>query len=406
ILVPVKNNRFIWARPSLFYIQRSRSGKNEGMYFVEDVLKLLSKKTIKNGKVIKVRPITFLRLGKQTDPTLLNRYIVVSIKGTQDVKRDSKGNPIILQGKLEQNDLIWQPEANYLLNPTNYNEESINIHLNLLETDGKYIKELQQWGGLSTETKGGNYALIAITRPVKDIKEHIAYNGLLQRCLFMPRLLTREERRKMLEDVALNLNKTDEQKKEYQKDFEDLIKYLEEIQDFYLYNQIKIKNEEMDIYTSTFHSKLMFFDKQIQESCSIESNKEIFEDFIANYGNLMTMITYQSALIRKSKWVELVDLEYSFNFLNNLFNMIMPWIEGNIEVTQIELKKMEQKRNTMYKLKKLVGKEVKVADVIKFIQKDLRVSYPTAKTILQDFAETGPFRMVMVNWKDKEVRFV
>ena len=197
IKVPVKRSQFIWARTSLFYVQRSRSGKNEGMYFVEDVLNKLRK----NGKSIEI-----LRLGKQTDPTLVNRYAVINRKGIVEVKKDSNGKPEIIHGKLEQSDLVWQPEANYLLNPTSYNDEAINIHLNLLEADGTYTKELEQWKGLQAITKGGNYALVAITRPVENIKKHIAYNGLLQRCIFMPRHLARQERRKMLGMVALNIN--------------------------------------------------------------------------------------------------------------------------------------------------------------------------------------------------------
>lgn len=406
IKVPIKRNQFIWARPSLFYIQRSRSGKNEGMYFVENILKHFHKKTILNNKPVKVRPIRCLRVGKKTDPTLLNRFVMVNKKGMMEVKRNDDGTPQIIQGELEKNDLIWYPEASYLLNPSNYNEEEVNIHLNLLETEGTFTKELEKWGGLQSETKGGNYSLIAISRPIEDIKKYIVYNGLLQRCLFIARHLSRQERRMMLEMVALHAHSTKKQRQEYEKDFIQLIKDLKEIQDFALLNPPEIRDEESELFISELHKKLMYFDASIQRECSFETNKDIFEDFIANYTNLMLTIIYQSAVIRRSKYVKLVDLEYAFNFFDNMFNKIKPWIEENIEITSSENTKTTKRRSCMYKLKKQVGQKLKISAAIKFISKDLNCSYPTAKTILENFSEQGPFRMVAIDWQKKIVVFL
>lgn len=401
IKVPIKNNQFLNARPSLFYIQRSRSGKNQGMYFVEDILKKFKKKRIKNS-----RPIIILRMGKQTDPTLLNSFVLTNKKGGMEVKKDKDGKCVIIRGELEKSDLVWQPEANYLLNPVGqHNEESISIFLNLLEPEGTYTKKLQGWGGLSTVTNGGNFALVGLTRPIENVKKHIAYNGLLQRCIFMPRKLSRQERREMLSLVALHSHKTAKQKEEYERNFDKLIKELEEMQNFAFKNPPNIKDEESELFVSELNKKLMHFDKIIQKECSVESNKDIFEDFLAGYSDILYMISFQSAIVRRSKWVELVDLEYAFNFLDNVFNMLMPWIEESIEMTQSEIKKMDAKRNCMYKAKKLL-KDNKIKDIIKFIQNDLKVSYPTAKTILQDFAEEGPFKMVEVDWRQKIVVFL
>ncbi len=406
IKIPVKRSQHIWARPSIFYIQRSRSGKNEGMYYVEDVLKEFQKKILQDGKTHSCRPIRTLRIGKKTDPTLLNRFAMINKKGITEVKRDANGEPVVIQGELEKSDLVWYPEANYLLNPTGHNEEEINIHLNLLEPDGEYTKELASWGGLSSTTKGGHYALVAITRPVQDIKKYIVYNGLLQRTIFEPRFLKRQERKKMLEFVAIHSHTTKKQKEEYVVDFKQLIKELEEIQNFALQNPPEVRDEDSEIFISELHKKLMYFDSNVQKECSIEANKEIFEDFIANYTNFILMISYQSAVIRKSKWVELVDLEYAFNFLNKTFEMMKPWIEESIEESKAEHAKTNMRRNCMHKMKSQYKPKIKISEAIKYITKDQRVSYPTAKTILENFAEIGPFKMIDIDYKAKIVTFL
>ncbi len=406
IKVSVKKDQYIWARPSLFLVQRSRSGKNEGMYFVENVLKVFQKKILKDGKVIETKPINILRVGTKTDPTMLDRYVMESKKGLAQVKTDGNGKPVLLKGSLTSSDLVWYPEANYLLNPTGqHNQEAINIHLNLLETDGTYTKELEKWGGLSTKTKGGNYALVAVTRPIEDIKKHIIYNGLLQRCEFMPRHITRNDRKIMLEMVALHAHSTKKQKQEYKKDFNILIKELEKIQDFALKNPPEIKDEESEIFKSELYKKLMYFENSIQKECSIESNKDIFDDFIANYTNQMLMIAYQSAPMRRSKWVELVDLEYAFNYFKQIFELMKPWVEESIETTRSEKEKQSSRQGCLYKLKQLykTEKTIKVSDGINFLKKDLMVSYPTAKNILEQYSEEGPMQLIRVDWDKKEI---
>ena len=306
-------------------------------------------------------------------------------------------------------DLVWYPEANYLLNPSGKdNQEAINIHLNLLETEGTFTKELVQWGGLSTVTKGGNYSLVAITRPIEDIKKHIVYNGLLQRCIFIPRKLTKLDRKMMLEQVALYSHIPKKKRMEYRKDFNILLKDMEEIQNFALQYTPEIRDEDSEIFVSEMNKKLSYFDDSIQTECSIESNKEIFEDFIANYRNLILMVTYQSAVIRRSKWVELVDLEYAFNFMKEPFELMKPWIEENINVSKVEIERLNSRKNCLLKMKQMFKGVaiIKIPDAINYVKKELMVSYPTAKQIIETFSEEGPFKMIAINWQKREMKFI
>ena len=151
----------------------------------------------------------------------------------------------------------------------------------------------------------------------------------------------------------------------------------------------------------------MFFDNNIQKECSTEQNKDIFEDFVANYRNMMLILTYQSAAIRKSKYVQLVDLEYAFNFIYKIFEMLKPWIEESIETTRNDMEKAKAKQQCIYKLKNInKSKAIKIADAINFIKLDMKVSYPTAKAILISFAEEGPYKMLFIDWKEKNVGFI
>ena len=388
----------LWARPNLFYIQRTRTGKNKGMYFVEKCLNNLPKNN---------RQIIIKRGGKQTDPTLLDRFAVELTKsGNYKIKKDDNGEAVIIQGILSKTDLYWYPEANFLLNPTSRdNQEAVNIHLNLLERSGTYEKELTSWQGMSTITYGGHYAMVALTRPIKNIKEHILFSGLLQRCIFIPRLITKQDRKIMREKVSLIIHRPKQSKEEFKKDFDNLIKELKDIQTFININKITIKEEDSEKIRQFVHSKMESLSMFAEEQFLTEQNLDTIEDFIGNYSDHMLMLAYQTAIVRKSIFVELVDFEYAFNFLQECLNCFIPWLEESIAIEKGTSEKEIVRTN---KVKKFAiehkGTEMKFSQVVKTFCELLRCSQMTARKYIIYYSES-PYIYYKIDVEGKFITF-
>ena len=386
------------ARPNLFYIQRSRSGKNQGMYFVEEVLKKIKK----YKKEISIR-----RGGKQTDPTLLDRpEMEVTKGGALKIKKDVDNNPIIIPGLLSKTNLYWYPEANFLLNPTSKdNMEAVNIHLNLLESGGKYEKELAQWQGISTVTYGGYYSLVALTRPIHNIKLHILYSGLLPRCIFIPRQLTKEDRKIMRNQVVFYMHQVEEEKKEYKKNFNILIKELEEIQAFVEKTEIQIRDEDSEKIRADVNKKLETLVSYIEEQFLTEQNIEIIEDFIGNYTDHLSIFAFQTAAIRRSENVELVDYQYAYNFLKNCVDCFIPWLEETITEDKKHSEKIIIRSNKMKQWSvKHKGSMVKFSDAVRDICYIMQCSHMTARKYIFSYSEL-PYRYYTFDIDGKNLIF-
>ena len=397
LYIHAKDMPFV-ARPNLFYIQRPRSGKNRGMYFVEDILRCLKK----NDKQIIVR-----QGNKQTDPTLLDRPAMEVLKGgVMRVKKDETGTVVIIPGVLSSTNLYWYPEANSLLNPTSKdNMEAVNIHLNLLESNGKYEKQLVQWQGLNVTTYGGNYALVALTRPIHNIKQHILFSGLLPRCIFIPRLLTKEDRKKMRTDTVLYMHRTEKDRQEYQKDFDKLILELQDIQQFVANNKIVIRDEDSEKIRGDVHRKLELLSEYIEQQFLSEQNVELIEDFIGNYTDHMSILAYQTAAIRKSQFVEIVDYEYAFNFLKQCLDQFIPWLEETVEQEKKEIEKVIVRSNKIRKFVEInKGLSIKMPSAVKEICMMMKCSHMTARKIIFRYSES-PYNYYKINIEDKVIQF-
>lgn len=395
--VPYKNSH-LNVRPSLFFIQRSRSGKNQGMYFVEEVLKNMKKADA---------DINVVRGGKQNDPTLLDRYAMEALKGgALRVKRNEFGDPVVLQGTLSKTDLFWYPEADFLLNPTSKdNSEAVAIHLNLLETNGEYRKELAQWQGLSTITYGGHYSMVALTRPLVNIKKHIVYSGLLQRCIFIPRQLSKQDREEMQKLTAYYMHITKEQKQEFDRNFAELIVELKKIQKFASENKIVCSDVDSAMVRTMMFDKINLLNKGLDTQNVTETNKQILEDFLGNYTEIMWIISAQSALVRYSKTIQLQDVEYAFDFLKDCFEMFLPWLEEISPITDHEIKSKQRRTDAYVRLCTIYSKQkVKFSVVTKSLMSLLKCSFPTARAEMFNMLD-DPRGYMVADLENKMISF-
>ena len=388
----------ILARPSLFLIQNSRSGKGEGMKFVESIFKNLSK----NEKALRIE-----RMNKQNDPTLLNRYITrQGRKGTEFIK-DKDGEPIVIPGLLSGIcNMVWYPEADFLLNPKGKDQqEAVNIHLNLLEYEGWYAKELAGWEGKGTKTSGGLYTLIAVSRPIPDIKRHIIYSGFLQRCLFIPRDVEIKTRKEMIENNTIYSIRANDERELYMEQFKNLTIEFTDIQQFVKENKITIKKEDINKFASEIKNKIFWFMDDVEKEDMFKLNKDMMTDFIAGYQNHLLTLSYHSAVVRMSCYVELSDLEYAFKFMQDSYIMFKQWIGINVQPTYHEtMNIVKQQKGVMAMVANYKGKTIPLSEARKFLCIHVPCSKPTAKVILEEYEDEYRSQFT-INWIEKTIRF-
>src|SRR3990167_8865819 len=347
------------------------------------------------------------RMNKQNDPTLLNRYITrQGRKGTEFIK-DKDGEPIVIPGLLSGIcNMVWYPEADFLLNPKGKDQqEAVNIHLNLLEYEGWYAKELAGWEGKGTKTSGGLYTLIAVSRPIPDIKRHIIYSGFLQRCLFIPRDVEIKTRKEMIENNTIYSIRANDERELYMEQFKNLTIEFTDIQQFVKENKITIKKEDINKFASEIKNKIFWFMDDVEKEDMFKLNKDMMTDFIAGYQNHLLTLSYHSAVVRMSCYVELSDLEYAFKFMQDSYIMFKQWIGINVQPTYHEtMNIVKQQKGVMAMVANYKGKTIPLSEARKFLCIHVPCSKPTAKVILEEYEDEYRSQFT-INWIEKTIRF-
>ena len=113
-------------------------------------------------------------------------------------------------------------------------------------------------------------------------------------------------------------------------EFKKLIEDLALIQDFIEKNKIIIDFNNEEKINSFKNNKKIDLREKINKEILNDENKEILNDFVSRMEDQITIIAYHSAAARSSKIVELCDFEYSFDFWNKCFNLMMIWVEETI----------------------------------------------------------------------------
>ena len=236
----------------------------------------------------------------------------------QKVKKDTY---MQVPGILSACTFAIYPEARVLFEPGKWNSEIREIILSVMEpigTEGhKYKKSLGSWNNEAIDTTS-SASIIFTTRPIVNLREDIIRIGHLQRTIFYPRELSKSIRKEMnIKNSEALLCEVDfeTEKKEIVKDINERCNITE-------LPQIQDKDK--------FVGKLKEFGNQFTTRLNKIQDREdiqIANTFLARYQDYLVVLSFHSAILRGSKYVEDLDLQYGFDLLEKVFDQLCLWIE-------------------------------------------------------------------------------
>lgn len=342
----------------LFFIQNSRTGKDQAFKFVLELIDAYNKKATKSG----LNLVSYYKLdGHETVESMIDHFVVE--KGKLNTSK-------INRGLLSRYDLLVSLEASvYLLERRGEKQTRSETLLQAME--GTEInKGLSGWGEHTTKTKS-NCCLIAASRPIERMKDHIVNSGLQQRALNYMREISNEERKEMVQAVSQSL--FSDSNINFTENFNLLVDELLKISAFCESAQIHIKQEKL-IQDLTDKKSNEFFD-YISDEIGKPEHRSILESFVANFNNKAFSIAVNNAIAHNRQDVRLVDFEIAYHILTKEFEQLVNWVEERIEEDQ----HITSRRNSLEKqVEKLAKAPIKKSVLAQAIRRMLKCSAPTA----------------------------
>lgn len=237
----------------------------------------------------------------------------------------------IRPGIVSSFDFICWEEAVSLLKPAGeYNEGKPRIILDATEPYGSpkniHTKKLDSWPVATHTTSSATF--IATTRPIENLRNDILYSGLFPRFMFFVRTLLYDDRIKMNEKSGMNSSATKEEIDYYKKEEKLLVKELRELQKFGKDTELEMMPREKVL--KFICDKMRFMTEDCWRTVYGLENKRILDSFISRNRENMVKLAYHSAIMRKSRLVQICDVEYAFSLVFELYKSMKVWVELDI----------------------------------------------------------------------------
>ena len=355
---------------AFFCTQESGSGKDQALDFLEELINEINT-TLRIKKKHSLL-IKYENLSGGESPEIYFSRPELDNKGV--IKIDKKtGEPLIIKGKLERNDVLLVRECSFLFRIKGKERQNIlEILLQVLE--GREIsKELVSWGKHVIPTRS-NCAYIGMSRPVIELQEVITSSGLLQRGLFYGRTISREEREKM--DDMIAAGSVDKEK--YRKDFKVL---AQRITDFYINIDSDVfRMEDSKLGRELIHSYKKKKRDFVYDEIQSDLLQEVLNTFINRIDEVCIKLSYVNCYSRGGSIPDEADIQSSLNILGKIFDSLILWLDTNlVDVTRKDRQTLEYRLRKEFKDAKVIKQSV----IIKAIIKITSCCHPTAMTKLK-----------------------
>lgn len=372
----LKSGDYLDYREHFMWLQQSRTGKGKAINLIFKICEELKKHIIVNNKKI-MHKMRFKKMGKVTDAGLVNNW-----------KIDKKGKLTnqIKYGVLEKFDVIcWEEAKKLIKSGNNYNEDEKEILMTVMEPidslNNLWDKDLKDYDE-SCPTKS-SASLIATTRPIGNLRPELLYEGLFQRFLVIVRNVTSKTRKKMREKVALS--SFQEEDDNFDEQLKEVASEIQKIYEFAIKSKISIRKEDFTKILNFINQKLEWFDEDIEQNIGKKENCEIMEAFVGGFRDHILKLAHHSTVMRRSSYLEIKDIEYAFELIKKSYESIKIWVEESMTIDIDTEKKESSRKFIIEKTIKRAGGKIKKSDLIKYLIKELEVSYPTASKILNDY---------------------
>lgn len=396
------NNKLIWAIVHCFTVQDSGSGKDQGIDFVVDLAHRMNLQIAKHNKKAaedqKIRNIRIMEIsGSETMESYLDTFPVDDNGRTQlrvSEQDELLGRRIMVDadpvhGIFGNHDLIISRECSFLFRDVKTSDKQTKAEIFLQVLEGRTVpKTLNSWREdgrqFYTYTRFDG-SFIGVSRPIRNMKAHLAYSGLQQRGLNICRKITIEDRNKMndlLKDLRKRTGdewkKVDAEKEQLVSDFVMLAKFLktEEMPTIDEQSRMKIADLVADAI-----NKLQ---NNIAQQFRNPEHRDILMSFVSRFNHHVDILAVHNALSRKSSIINDIDYQNALNLLNKSYEYLVVWVEENIEENFAVERKRESRETKLTAIFKIKPKW-RLADLRKEMVARMGISMPRTYQLIQDW---------------------
>lgn len=352
VKIKTLNNQNVTPISHCFIIQGSGTGKDQGMDFFINIINKLNKKISEyNGKVStnKIRNILLYEWsGSETVETLVDGF-EIGKDGKPKVK-DKNGNLLPpIKGILSKYDLIVSRECSFLFKQKISGDgKNQKIDSMLLALEGKPdTKNLISWrlDGIQYSTITiFNGVFIGTSRPVANMKAHLAWSGLQQRGLNICRRITSTDRKLMDDKLAVLRCLKRNDWVMIERGIDGLVNDFFGMLLFLKGTIPVIVEDNKGLISGLIKMNISMFRFKVDEEIEDEDQQEILNSFISRFQYHVDVLAFHNAVCRLSGIVELVDYQNALNLLCKCFDYLRVWVERTVEIGVNVRGKREQDR--------------------------------------------------------------
>lgn len=388
------NNKKVDAVSHLITIQDTGSGKDQAMDFfvmlVNKINNLIKEHNLKSSK--KFKHIRFYEIsGSETPEALLDSY-EISEKNHYKLK-DKQGQEIkATPGILSSHDLIIARECSFLFSDKSSGPQSKKeIFLQALE--GRvYNKALSGWRKdnklFKTETLFRG-VLIGTSRPVFNMKAHLAYSGLQQRALNLCREIDRDICKEMNQKLRLLRRRMPEEKEQILRDTDKLCLGFFKLLKFLNENDITTPRQYIIPISDVIGDNMEILNEEIFTEFVNKEQRGILRGFVMRFHHHVDILAFQNALSRSSKEISIEDVQNALSLLKRSYELLKIWVSENIQMDWMQHQRENRERIRNMQILKLFDSK-KFIDKKSFnflVQQQCNVKYHQARKIILDMLD-------------------
>lgn len=390
-----RKNKSIKPTLHFFHVQDPSSGKDEGLDFLETVVKEINRQyqILYNKPLIKLYRLS----GMETVESLIDCYAPKLNKNGNFIGYDFTK---IIPGLLTENDMIISGECSFLFREKS-GDKQLKREILLQTLEGRPVSQsLRGWAGNKTHTLS-NLCFIGVTRPTENMKDHIINSGLQQRAFNY----CRDVDLKLREDIVDSMVKTG-----ITGDDNDIINFNKQIS--ILCSEL-ISLKEWTTHQSTFtfskdeHQQidkligenLKEFYKKLYNNIYRNEQRRILGSFVGRFLNMIIILSYQNAILKRRTEVTSSDVQSAINAVKDYFDPLMLWVESKLEES-VESKNKSSNNINNFKMI-LKDKSLSRQEIIKHLKKLSRHSEPHCYALIKEYLQ-GDNSLLIIN-SDKSI---
>src|SRR3989344_2067621 len=346
-------------RINLFLMRPSGTGKSVGLDFFNNVVSQMS--------LTSRQPTDF------TDSGLIG-FI-------EKIKQET----IITFGIFKDSDFITFDEAEILFEKSPHKEGALrrfNVALNTLNQPSQKIFKRMRYGNIEYNPHFSTYF---VSVPFFGFEEKIKSGFPQRHLIYIEDEAIQERIRSLKEDISRISFATSPAKREEVKDmgfqryrywreiFENLKKFATETQ-----------FEQDDSIRNYIQQKILPLYKLTSKINNTEIQGIMFS-FLARYLDHLYRLIFHSAVIRQSKIIEKIDVDFAYSIIKKTYMSILYYTEVNTKVMQDNMQ--DKILAYVYTLLPVDNPRMRAGDLIKTIQKQFRKSQATVYKIIGQYVE-------------------